>query len=347
MICLSIASSKRYSTGRSRPNALIQLEFKEPVLPDLKVVTPTPASALQTLVEDYLAHCRARGLSPNTVNQAYRYPLRGILLPFCAQQGITEVSTLTNRTLDKLSAQLLEGGGRDGRPLSKHSVHSYSRAINHFLSWAKREGETVEAKAQLPKLPKILVEVVSREEIQRMEDAARTERDKLMVRVLADTGLRVDELLGLRTTDLVEQNRNYYLRVRGKGAKDRLVPAPRLYRRLRIYVERGRPRDAVSNRVFLSHRRRPNGGDYEPLTRSGLDQMIRNLGQIANIEKRVYPHLLRHSFATWQLSRGMNPIQLAQILGHSSLNMIQAVYSHLSPGDAYEAMLRTLREEDD
>ena len=69
-----------------------------------------------------------------------------------------------------------------------------------------------------------------------MEDAARTERDKLMVPVLADTGLGVDELLGLRTTDLVEQNRNYYLRVRGKGAKDRLVPAPRLYRRLRIYL---------------------------------------------------------------------------------------------------------------
>jgi site-specific recombinase XerD len=73
--------------------------------------------------------------------------------------------------------------------------------------------------------------------------------------------------------------------------------------------------------------------------------MIRNVGQIAAINKRVYPHLLRHSFATWQISRGMNPIQLAQILGHSSLTMIQAVYSHLSPGDAYEAMLKTLREE--
>src|SRR5438552_628715 len=96
----------------------------------------------------------------------------------------------------------------------------------------------------------------------------------------------------------LSSQRNYYLRVRGKGAKDRLVRAPRLYRRLRIYVEPGRTRDAVSNRVFLSHRRRPNGGDYEPLTRSGLDQMIRNLGQVANFEKRGYPHQLRHSFAT-------------------------------------------------
>ena len=130
-----------------------------------------------------------------------------------------------------------------------------------------------------------------------------------------------------------------------QGAKDRLVPAPRLYRRLRVYAERGRPRDAISNRIFLSNRRRPNG-EYEPLTRSGLDQMIRNLTQIAGINKGVYPHLLRHSFATWQLSRGMNPIQLAQILGHSSLTMIQSVYSHQSPGDACEAMLKTLREED-
>ena len=179
-----------------------------------------------------------------------------------------------------------------------------------------------------------------------MEHAARTERDKLIIRGLADTGLRVGELLGLRTNDLVEQNKNYYLHVRGKGAKDRLVPARRLYRRLRVYIERGRPKDAVSNRVFLSHRRRPNGGDHEPLTTSGVDQMVRNVGALAGISKRVYPHLLRHSFATWQLSRGMNPIQLAQIMGHSSLTMIQAVYSHLSPVDAYEAMLRTLRNEE-
>jgi integrase/recombinase XerD len=314
----------------------------------VKVVrTPAPATALSTLVSDYLAYCRARGLAPNTVNQAYKYPLAGILLPFCEREGIADVSAINARTLDRLSTWLLESGGRNGHPLSPHSVHSYSRAINHFLAWAKKEGETVEAKAQLPKLPKRLVEVLSREEIQRIEHAARTERDKLVIRLLADTGLRVGELLALRTSDLVEQNRNYYLHVRGKGAKDRLVPVPKLYRRLRLYVERGRPKDAVSSRIFLSHRRRPNGGDYEPLTTSGVDQMIRNVATMAGIPKRVYPHLLRHSFATWQLSRGMNPIQLAQILGHSSLTMIQAVYSHLSPTDAYEAILRTYRGEDD
>ncbi len=311
------------------------------IMPEPTVASSAP---LESLIGDYLAHCRARGLSPSTVNQSYRYPLHGILLPFCARENIREIGSLTARKLDVLSAELLENGGRNGSPLSKHSVHSYTRAINHFLTWAQKEGEKVPAKAQLPRLPKRLVDVLSREEIQHMEEAARSERDKLIVRILADTGLRVGELLGLRTSDLIEQGRNYYLHVRGKGSQDRLVPVPRLYRRLRIFAERGRPRDAGSTRLFISHRRRP-GGEYQPLTTSGVDQMLRHLAEEAGITKRVYPHLLRHSFATWQLTRGMNPIQLAQILGHSSLAMIQQVYSHLSPGDAYEAMLRTLQDD--
>src|ERR1700694_1497017 len=94
-IWLSIATSMRYSTVRPATNALTPFKFEEAALPDLKVVASTPASALEPLVDDSLAHCRARGLAPNTVNQAYRYPLQGILLPFCAERGIMDVSGLT------------------------------------------------------------------------------------------------------------------------------------------------------------------------------------------------------------------------------------------------------------
>jgi site-specific recombinase XerD len=80
------------------------------------------------------------------------------------------------------------------------------------------------------------------------------------------------------------------------------------------------------------------------LTESGVQQMLRNIARLAGIERRVHPHLLRHSFATHQLARGMNPIQLADILGHSSLVMIHRVYTHRSLSDAYEAMLRTLED---
>lgn len=119
---------------------------------------------------------------------------------------------------------------------------------------------------------------------------------------------------------------------------------PQLGRRLRRHVERGRPRGTTSDRVFVSLRR-GRSGDYDPLTRSGVDQLIRMLGEEAGLEKRVHPHLLRHSFATWALTRGMNRIQLAQIMGHSSLAMIQSVYTHLTPQDAYAAMEHIVRAE--
>jgi len=295
---------------------------------------------MDRLVEDYLAWCRARGLSPKTINDGYGYPLRGVFLPFCDREGIARADQLSNRVLDRLTSELLEKGGIRG-VLSKHTVHSYVRSINHFLSWAGKEGELGQVKAQTPKLPKKIIDVLSREEIDQLESAALNDRDRLIVRLLADTGIRRGELVGLRVSDLVERDRNYYLHVRGKGARDRLVPIPRLHRQFERFAQRGRPGGIRTDRIFVSLRRR-EAGDYAPLTPSGVDQVISTLAQVAGINKRVYPHVLRHSYATYALTRGMNPIQLAQILGHSSLAMIQNVYSHLSPRDAYEAMANVL-----
>ena len=70
--------------------------------------------------------------------------------------------------------------------------------------------------------------------------------------------------------------------------------------------------------MFLSLRRGA-AGEYEALTTSGAGQLLRSLADRAGLKKRVHPHLLRHSFATEALRRGMNPVQLAQILGHSGL----------------------------
>jgi integrase/recombinase XerD len=78
---------------------------------------------------------------------------------------------------------------------------------------------------------------------------------------------------------------------------------------------------------------------------SGVSQLLHALAVTAGIKKRVHPHLLRHSFATWALTRGMNPLTLAQILGHSSLVMIQNVYAHLTPADSYEALLKVFAED--
>jgi integrase/recombinase XerD len=314
-------------------------------MPDLKIVKPKATPAIERLVDDYLAHCQAIGLSSKTVKFSYGYPLRQVFIPWCAEQGIVEIGALTSRDVDRLSIRLMEQGGKRGA-LSRGTVWTYLKAVKRFLAWGKEEGEPVKAEAKLPKLPQRLVEILSRDEIERLEDAALNERDKLIVRLLADTGIRVSELVQLRTADFVERDRNAFIKVTGKGVRERLVPVtPALYRRLRRYADRGRPQNAETDRIFLALRKDADG-EYGGLTPSGVQQMVRGLGEKA-LRKRVHPHIFRHSAATYYLQRGMDSLLVAQILGHSSLQMIQKVYSQLSPTDAHAALVAALRKDED
>ena len=106
---------------------------------DLTLVKPEAPSALRRLSDDFLAHCRAKGLSPKTWRDAYRYALDEVFLPWCAEQGITEPAQLSTRVVERFTTHLLEDGGRRG-PLSKASVGSYSRSVRAFLGWAEEEG---------------------------------------------------------------------------------------------------------------------------------------------------------------------------------------------------------------
>jgi integrase/recombinase XerD len=308
----------------------------------LTVVEPQPPSTVMRLVEDYLASRRAEGLSRKTVSN-YDLALRRVLLPWMGRQDLQSIEALTSRHLDQLATELLDQGGARGE-LSRSSAWTYIRNIKLFLEWARKQGEAVNAEAKLPKLPRRLVEILEREEIQRIEDAATTERDKLIVRILADTGLRVGELVKLRSHDVIDQNKRPYVKVRGKGSRDRLVGLqPALARRLRRYIDRQRPEDADSDRLFVSQRRDRRTGRHEPLTESGVQQMIRELGHRAGITKRVHPHVFRHSAATFMLRRGVNPLLVAKILGHESLAMITRTYSHLTVEDTHEALMAALR----
>jgi len=107
-----------------------------------------------------------------------------------------------------------------------------------------------------------------------------------------------------------------------------------LHERLKLYIRATRHNHSAAYNLFLAARR-SSTGRFERLGGSGATQMISTLAKMAVIRKRVYPHLLRHSFATWALRRRMNPVQLKDILGHSSLAMITNVYSRLGPEDAY------------
>jgi len=308
----------------------------------LSVVKAEPSTALVTLLDDFLADCRARGLSVRTV-EAYDYPCRQEFLPWSAREGVTAPEMLTPQLVGRFGEKLLTVGGKRGQ-LSRTSVRSYVRSVRVFLAWAaKLDGgaATVGASPKFPKAERRQVDVLTRDEIQGMENAARTERDKLILRLLADCGLRLGELLALRVEDIREPRRGEFaLQIHGKGSRDRLVPvAPALVRRLRRHLS-GR-RAEGRDRLFVSLRKGPDGL-YAPITESGVEQLVRIAAREAGIEKRVYPHLLRHSLATEWLRRGGNIISLQRLLGHSDLGMIQGVYAHLDSSDDYAAAMRVL-----
>lgn len=150
-------------------------------------------------------------------------------------------------------------------------------------------------------------------------------RDRAMLEMLYGSGLRVSELLNLRAdqVDWEEQ----FLRVTGKGNKTRYVPLGGVAARaLRAYLEHARPRLLRNGRraghiLFLSNR-------GEKLTRDRIRQIIKERARAAGLPENVYPHILRHSFATHLLENGADLRVIQDMLGHASLSTTQ-VYTHV------------------
>ena len=274
----------------------------------------TVPSALESCITAYLREKRAAGRSRETL-AVYTRVIQEVVLPFCRQSGITEPGQLGARELSALSAGLLDGTrSRSGRSLSMPSVASYARTINVFLEWLTKQGETVSSRVQKPRLPKRVVDVLSRQDIRALEDAAPTERDKLIVRILADTGVRLGELL---TADSLRQepDRKWYLKVRGKGDKERMVPIqPRLATRIDRYARRTR-KESPSGTLFLGNRRSLKTGEYEPLTASEAAHLIRDLGQDV-LKRRVHP---TSSAAPSSLSSGTRGTGSSRVKCHSGV----------------------------
>jgi integrase/recombinase XerD len=294
-----------------------------------------PVPGVRGQVEDFLAWCQGRGLSPKTWRDAYGYPLRAVLLPFCERQDIADLTDLDRRAIDRLAAELYQ---REP-PLSPASVKSYLKSVNQLMAWWEQESGERQARAQLPRLKKKRREVLSRAELDDLEAAAPNERDKLIIRIMGDVGAREGEVANLRVGDLVARERTYFLRLRGKTG-ERMAPiSPALYRRLKHYGEKGRPRVATSDKLFLSLRR--HGDDYPYLTPGGVYQVVRDAALLARFERPVFPHLLRHSAITHLVSQGMQPVAVCEIVG-CSLAVVMEVYSHLTDEQRWHAFMRVI-----
>jgi integrase/recombinase XerC len=312
------------------------------------------ATGIEAAVGDYLVSVRARGGSPRT-EDFYSNTLRQVLLPWCQRVEVSELGQLDQPLLDRLNSDLLgQVSGHTRKALSRATVATYLRGVRQFVKWAQKSGRATQGLTVQPvKVAKKMLVTLDRAEIGELEAAAATERDKLLVRILGDTGLRLAELLSLTPGSLIIDGRDHYLKVLGKGSRERRVPVkPQLFQRIKRYAEHGRPADCHTDRIFISLRRRPNGsgipgsGNFEALDGRAVQMMLGALGRKVGTAKPVNPHAFRHSWVTNSLRKGMNPLLVAQVAGHTDLTMITTVYAHLTDTDAHRAMMLALAGDD-
>lgn len=183
-----------------------------------------------------------------------------------------------------------------------------------------------------PKQQRKLPDVLSVQEVERLIGAADRstpdgQRNATMLETMYSSGLRVSELIGLKISDLYTDVG--YIRVIGKGNKERLVPIGdeaakliRIYRdgvRTHVVVRKGQ-----EDILFLSKR----GG---ALSRVMFFMIVKKLAREAGIQKHIYPHTLRHSFATHLVENGADLRAVQEMLGHASITTTE-IYTHLDRG---------------
>lgn len=213
------------------------------------------------------------------------------------------------------------------RGTKKSSQARQLSGIKSFFNYLLLKDMITSSPAELilpPKPAKVLPDTLTTDEIDRMiatidDSSAKGIRDKAILEVLYSCGLRVSELCNLRLGDLFFGEG--YIRIIGKGDKQRLVPISGVAcERIQRYKE-VRTKKTTEDTLFLNNR-------GTKLTRVMIFNIIKQAASLAGINKSISPHTLRHSFATHLLEGGANIRQVQEMLGHESI-LTTEVYTHL------------------
>lgn len=185
------------------------------------------------------------------------------------------------------------------------------------------------------RVPPRVIEPLGLEQVQRFWASFRTSRDMALVGLLLLNGLRSCEVLGLELEDLLLSEAQ--VRVRGKGAKVRLLPlAPETIRLLDCYLKTERPA-TNSARVFVSLKGRARG---KPATKAGLRSLFRHHRAQTGVHK-ANPHRFRHTFGSDMTRAGVSLPALQRLMGHSNIETT-LLYVQISPKDVYDEYARAV-----
>ncbi len=246
---------------------------------------------------------------------------------YLESSGITNFSEVTeqdiSRYISKLKAKGLETATIN-RALS--SIRGFHTFLFEEEGGQSNPAELIESPKSTRKLPDTLSvdEVISLIENIPVDESGLWIRNRAMLECLYATGIRVSELVGITRQQLMTQEG--VLRVRGKGGKERIVPIGRIALEwIQRYLTENRPgliKQKRTNDVLFLNRR------GTPISRVSVWNIIQEAAKSAGLKKRIYPHILRHSFATHMLEAGADLRAVQELLGHSDISTTQ-IYTHI------------------
>jgi len=287
---------------------------------------------LREVFSKYLAYLEAeRNVSPYT-RRNYTNDLMEFF-GFVTRQGIDSFKDVNKLTLRSYLAHLMERG------YAKSSIARKLSAVRSFYRYLMREeilGANPAATTVSPKLDKRLPSFLTLEDAKRLVESPdltqpQGQRDRALLELLYASGLRVSELVNMNIDHLNLATNE--IRVWGKGAKERvvLIGAPAA-QALHKYITEGRPEllgSKKNNALFVSR----YGGRLPVRT---VQKILTKYSR--NINKKVHPHILRHTFATHLLDGGADLKVVQELLGHADLSSTQ-IYTHVTQGRARKIYL--------
>lgn len=302
--------------------------------------SPGPLS-LESLVQEFLKTLKVRNLSETTIKgTAWKL---GKFLDYLENRSITEAAGISGEVVASFQVTLYEQINPMGRPNGVRHQNRMLSAVKQFTSYLKEYDYLVSdpaRKIRYAKEPKSLPRgILTPAEARKILHAPDTKsvigyRDRTILELLYSTGVRKDELITLSLGDV--DYTDGFLRVIGKGNKERVVPLGRIAcRYLENYIKSVRSellRDPYEKRLFLS-------GRHKPLSKNTVWELTKRYAKKARIQKNVHPHTFRHTCATQMLRNKAHIRAVQELLGHSSLDSTQ-IYTHVSITDLKEVHSR-------
>lgn len=297
------------------------------------------STTIKQAIDGFLLSCKVEGKSYGTI-ECYSDKLKGFLWYTTNYNWPDDITAITTNHLREFLVYLRETPHRFNskcpramKPINNTTIQKYYRSLSVLFNWSIDEGileHNSLIKIKVPRAEKKVIKALDSTEVTQLTssfgDTFEGIRNKAIILILVDCGLRLGELLSLRLSEINKEQQ--LLKVDGKTGERVVRYGSTSAKALRKYLKVRARIDGSNDRLWLT-------GEGVTLKDSSIETMFIKLAKKTGI--RVHPHLLRHTFATMWLKNGGDSLMLQRLLGHTTLMMTNRYCQAVGCYDAVES----------